>query len=105
MAVGFCGIGLNMLVLAETIHLSGAFFVAQALATIVAMTSNFLLNNLLTYRDRRLRGVWLNLLGLMSFYAVCSAGAAANVGIAQFIQSEKYSWWVSGLCRILVGAV
>ena len=46
------------------------------MATIVAMTSNFLLNNLFTYRDRRLRGrrLWT---GLISFYAVCGAGAVS----------------------------
>ena len=32
------------------------FRAAQIIATFVAMTSNFLLNNELTYRDRRLKG-------------------------------------------------
>src|SRR6516225_12035341 len=35
------------------------FAAAQAVATIVAMTSNFVLNNQFTYRDQRLRGLGL----------------------------------------------
>jgi hypothetical protein len=45
------------------------------------------------------------LLGLLSFYAVCSIGAVANVGIADFLFVKDYDWWVSGICGILVGAV
>ena len=39
------------------VFLPDAFRGAQIIATLVAMTSNFLLNNELTYRDRRLKGV------------------------------------------------
>jgi dolichol-phosphate mannosyltransferase len=45
------------------------------------------------------------LLGLLSFYAVCSIGAVANVGIADFLFLKDYDWWVSGICGIPVGAV
>jgi dolichol-phosphate mannosyltransferase len=60
--------------------LAASFAVGQAIATIVAMTGNFWLNNLFTDRDRRLRGLALAT-GLLYFYAVCGLGAAANVGI------------------------
>ena len=50
------------------------------------MTSNFFLNNLFTYRDRRLRGLAL-LRGLFTFYAICALGAVANVGIAGYLFS------------------
>jgi len=81
-----------------------AFPVAQATAAMVAMTSNFALNNLLTYRDRRLKGLRF-LLGLLSFYAVCAIGAVANVGIASAAFAHQYSWWVAGLAGIAVGVV
>ena len=45
------------------------------------------------------------LLGLLTFYAVCSVGAVANVGIANFLFVQNYSWWVSGISGILVGTV
>ncbi len=104
MAVGVSGIGLHMIILAEAVHVGGSFVVAQALATVTAMTGNFFLNNLLTYYDRRIRGFFPMLFGLLTFYAVCSVGAVANVGIANFIFRQNYSWWLSGLCGILIGA-
>ena len=44
------------------------------------MTSNFILNNFLTYRDQRLKGFAI-LRGLLLFYLVCSVGLLANVGV------------------------
>ena len=81
-----------------------SFPAAQALATFVAMTSNFVLNNTLTYRDRRLTGRRF-ITGLLSFYAVCSLGAVANVGIASAAFAQHYTWWASGLAGAAVGVV
>ena len=57
------------------------------------MTSNFALNNLLTYRDMRLRG-WI------SFVVACSVGACANVGIAAYLFEHKTYWVASALWDI-----
>jgi putative flippase GtrA len=49
-----------MAVLWFALTIAGAVFdLAQASAAVAAMTSNFFLNNLFTYRDRRLRGLAL----------------------------------------------
>jgi dolichol-phosphate mannosyltransferase len=68
------------------------------------MTTNFLLNNELTFRDRRLRGFSL-LRGWATFALACSVGALANVGIAAQLFAENRSWWISALGGIVVGAV
>jgi dolichol-phosphate mannosyltransferase len=57
---------------------------AQTFAAYAAMTSNFVLNNELTYRDQRLRGLSA-LRGLISFYLICSVGTIANVGVANWV--------------------
>ena len=57
------------------------FAEAQLAGALVAMTSNFVLNNFLTYRDQRLKGFAL-VRGLLLFYIVCSVGLFANVGVA-----------------------
>jgi dolichol-phosphate mannosyltransferase len=80
------------------------FAAGQTSATIIAMTGNFLLNNLFTYRDRRLRGRAL-VTGLLSFYAVCGLGAAANVGIASHLFVANHSWWLAGSGGAAIGAV
>ena len=69
------------------------------------MTFNFFLNNALTYRDKRLRGFWRVLGRLFSFYLVCSVGTISNVGIANALFSRSYSWVISGIAGIVVGAV
>ena len=103
--VGGVGIGVHLAVLAIGLRAGGLGFpVAQATATMVAMTGNFLLNNVFTYRDQRLRGrglVW----GLLSFYLVCGLGALANVGIASFIYHSDEPWWLAGLAGAVVGSV
>jgi dolichol-phosphate mannosyltransferase len=91
-------------ILASCIAAGLRFPVSQAAATFVAMTSNFLLNNVLTYRDRRLRGARFAL-GLISFYAVCATGAIANVGVASIVFEREPSWWVAGLAGVAVGTV
>jgi dolichol-phosphate mannosyltransferase len=102
-AIGGSGVVVHFLTLYSALK-AVEFPVAQALATIVAMTSNFVLNNMLTYRDRRLTGRRF-LTGLGSFYAVCSLGAVANVGIASAAFAHHYTWWLSGLAGAAVGVV
>ncbi len=80
------------------------FGVAQLFATFVAMTSNFFLNNRLTYRDRRLKGAaWIR--GLFTFYVICSFGILANVGVAELIYTNKPVWWFAGAAGAIMGAV
>jgi dolichol-phosphate mannosyltransferase len=43
--------------------------------------------------------------GLLSFYAICSVGALANVGVASAIFQRHYTWWLSGLAGAAVGVV
>jgi dolichol-phosphate mannosyltransferase len=80
------------------------FAEAQACAALVAMTSNFLLNNFLTYRDQRLKGLAI-LRGLLLFYLVCSVGLAANVGVAFSVYAQEPIWWLAGAAGALMGVV
>jgi dolichol-phosphate mannosyltransferase len=103
--IGGLGVGTHLLTLWFGTHvLLVAFAVAQTAATVVAMTGNFLLNNLFTYRDRRLRGKRL-LTGLISFYAVCGVGTVANVGVAAHLVYGHTSWWLAGLAGAAVSVV
>jgi dolichol-phosphate mannosyltransferase len=103
--VGGIGLFIHMSTLWFALAVAGATFNrAQASAAVTAMTSNFFVNNLLTYRDRRLRGFAL-LRGLFTFYAICALGAVANVGIAGYLFSRNEVWWLAGLAGIVVGSV
>ena len=68
------------------------------------MTSNFLLNNELTYRDRRLKG-WGMLRGFVLFCLVCSVGVLANVDLASWLYVERPIWWVAGAVGAVMSAL
>ncbi len=103
--VGGAGILVHFAVLAVFFNKVGLGFVfSHSLATFVAMTSNYALNNILTYRDMRLRG-WRWVRGWISFTIVCSVGALANVGIATYLFTMDTKWVLAALAGILVGSV
>lgn len=80
------------------------FTTAQTAATLIAMTSNYAINNILTYRDMRLTG-WQWLRGWISFSLACSVGALGNIGIASYIFAQDTTWVLASLSGVVVGAV
>lgn len=102
--VGSLGLFLHLFLLYGFSRLSVAFPLAQALAMICAMISNYTFNNALTYRDRRRHG-WNFVLGLLIFAFLCSVGLIAGVGVSALIFMEDSSWWLAGLAGALVGVV
>lgn len=106
-AVGTLGLGVHMGVMAA---LFGAglvpFAFASIFATLTAICANFLLNNALTYRDRRIKGVRGTIRGLASFAAVCGIGAIANIGAATWLHDWRDgSWELSALAGAGVAIV
>ncbi len=81
-----------------------AFTEAEAISIGIAMLGNFLLNNALTYRDRRYRG-WALVPGFASYAAVCGLGAIANIGVASYLFKADTHWWPAMLAGIIVGTV
>ena len=103
--IGGLGVGVNMVVVGLLLNgLHMGFTAAQSIATIVAMTGNFAMNNLFTYRDKRLHG-WEWLRGWASFSLICGIGAIGNVGIASFLFYKDITWAVAAIAGIIVGAV
>jgi dolichol-phosphate mannosyltransferase len=102
--VGLTGIGVHLSLLSILLMASPSFGLAQALATVGAISWNFVLNNLFTYRDQRLSG-WRFLTGLIRFQVICAIGAISNVGIATWIYDYDNVWWIAGLGGAAVGAV
>jgi len=103
MIVGSTGIAIHLLALRGGLLAGLGFDTAQSLATVAAMTSNFLVNNQLTYSDMKLRGA-AALAGLLKFYVVCGVGALANIGVASWLFLSNEDWWVAGIAGVIVGA-
>ena len=103
--VGGFGVGVHFAVLSLLFAGFGEEFAeAQLIATLVATSNNFFLNNMLTYRDQRLRGRRL-LVGWLTFNLVCLTGALANVGVARWLFAHHNYWAVSALAGIAVTTV
>ena len=103
--VGSTGLAVHLVTLFVALKLFNLPFAeAQAGGAFVAMTTNFILNNFLTYRDQRLKGFAI-LRGLLAFYFVCSVGLLANVGVAFSIYDHEPIWWVAGAAGALMGVV
>jgi dolichol-phosphate mannosyltransferase len=104
MFVGLIGVFVHLAALRAGLIAGAPFTWAQVGATLVAMTSNFFLNNVVTYRDMRLRGA-AALRGLLIFYVICGIGALSNVGVAAWLYANEPVWWLAGLTGSIIGAV
>ena len=103
--VGASGIIVNLAVLRLLLIVSDmGFTAAESIATLVAMISNFFLNNMLTYRDCRLVG-WQAVRGLVSFMALCGLGALVNIAVAGDVYLLTDMWLVAGIAGAAVGAL
>jgi dolichol-phosphate mannosyltransferase len=103
--VGGSGVCVHFLVFSLMHFAMGLrFMTAQIGGTIFAMTSNYVFNNVITYRDQRKTG-WRFATGLVAFYAVCGVGLIGNVGVAEFLYEGQHSWWASSLAGVLIGTL
>lgn len=95
--VGSVGIVLHMLALLIALKTMGwAFGFSQGAATAVAILGNFVLNNLITFGDKRLKGLrmWR---GLALFAVISAVGAIGNLSVAAFMFGPQMShWYVAG---------
>jgi dolichol-phosphate mannosyltransferase len=103
--VGAAGVILHLGTLALLyLHGGDSFRTSQIAATFLAMTLNFLLNNLITYRDARLRGKRL-LVGLVTFYAACSIGSAINLSVSESLLRQGSPWLFAGFIGLAISSV
>jgi dolichol-phosphate mannosyltransferase len=102
--VGLSGVAVNLGILALAERLGAASFAWSAAgAILVAMVWNFLLNNLLTFRDRRLRGraFWR---GLGLFCLACSGGAMVGEAAGLLVRALGGAWLAAGGLAAFAGA-
>lgn len=103
--VGLSGVVVHMTTL-WLLHImwSTHFIPSQAIATYVAMTSNYILNNNFTFRDRKLHGINF-FKGLLSFYLACTLGAIINLAVATLLYDRAVHWVLAGFMGAVAGAV
>ncbi len=104
--VGAVGIAAHLVVLRLCLTLLALdFATAQAVATGVAILGNFLLNNIFTFSDRRLKGMRF-LWGLVTFAAISAVGAVLNVNISSVLFGPaRWSWYFAGFAGAAMSLV
>lgn len=104
-AVGTTGMVVHVITLGVLGQVFGTTFAwAQFTAIILAMTCNYYVNNLVTYREDPLRGLqWFR--GLLTFYAACGLGAFVNFTTALYLFDIGVYWIVAGVAGAVLAAV
>ncbi len=103
--VGALGVGVHLLILSALLRIAGlSFATGQAVTTFIVMILNFVLNNSVTYRDRRLKG-WRFWRGLITFCLACGLGVAANVAIASEAFRRGVPWVLAAVTGLLFSSV
>lgn len=104
--IGAGGLIVHILTLSAVLHWFGTltFDAGQLIATIVAMGSNFILNNEITYRPYRFQGPGM-VVGFLAFALGCSVGALANLNVASWLYRADQTWWLAGLAGALLSVV
>ena len=95
--VGALGLVAHLIVLRLGLAAGLEFGLAQGVATACAIVGNFVLNNQITFRDRKLKGPRM-VRGLVIFAAVCAVGAVANLNVASLmVNAGHQAWWSAGV--------
>ncbi len=103
--VGAVGVVIHLSILGLLLSVFGrTFLAAQTISTVIAMTANFLLNNAITYRDRKLKG-WGIVRGLLSFYLACSVGVYINLRLADSAIAAGWPWYFAGVFGLAIGSI
>jgi dolichol-phosphate mannosyltransferase len=103
-AVGSLGLLIHLSILGIfQLFDTAAFSLGQVVATLSAMMFNFFLNNLVTFRDRRLKGIAL-VRGIVIFYAACSMGVLINLSFAHRLLSAGLPWYLAGLSGVAISS-
>ncbi|HYM17876.1 MAG TPA: glycosyltransferase family 2 protein [Micropepsaceae bacterium] len=102
--VGTLGLGVHLAALDAALTSGLSFTPAYVIGALVAMTSNFLFNNALTYRDKRIKGLGM-ITGLLGFYLVSAVGLLTGVGTASWLYAYQPVWWLAGFAGAVMGAV
>jgi dolichol-phosphate mannosyltransferase len=102
--VGSFGVLLHLLLLSTLLTLEFTFTSANIISTLFAMTSNYLLNNFLTFHNIH-DTYQKKLLGLMKYTLANSLSIFANIGIASQLFGNNFSVLSSALIGIFAGLI
>ncbi|WP_051257968.1 glycosyltransferase [Desulfovibrio cuneatus] len=104
--IGLLGVLVHMGVLFVVYRqMDFSFLVGQTAASLCAMTSNFLLNNRITFEENKLTGSPL-ILGYCKFVAACSLGMFVNIAVSDYLLENGMFWlFAAGTGTVIASVV
>lgn len=103
--VGVFGLALHLGVLWLLYRWLGySFDTALIVAITVALIANYFVNNIFTYRERRLRG-WGFIVGLFIYAIACSIGNLSNYALSKLLVDRGVWWPLAGVSGLAIGSV
>lgn len=104
--VGAVGAVIHMTVLYFAFRQFQLTFVSsQTIAALTAMSSNFWMNNKLTFKDTAIKRAQM-VRGVLSFFVACGIGALINIALATYLLTTyMIPWYFAAVAGIIVGAV
>lgn len=102
--VGATGVLVHVAAQAFIEFLGADFLRGYYAAALFAMTWNFLLNNVLTFKDNQLKGhaFWR---GLFAFYGICVIGALIGGAAGSAALTVGLPWLVATVTGVLIGGI
>ncbi len=101
---GATGVAVHLAVLGAATEFGLSFSWAQTAAGFTAMISNYLVNNAITYRDRKRRG-WALLRGFARACVLSAPGLITSAAVGSLVYRHLDVWWLAGIAGAGFGAV
>jgi dolichol-phosphate mannosyltransferase len=103
--VGSIGLILHLIFVALLFRFGGlSFSNAQIVSSSVVIAVNYCLNNYVTFRSARLRGIKF-FYGMVFFYLASAVGLLTNVGASTMLRANGVRWWAASAAGLIVGSV
>ncbi|MCU1325816.1 MAG: Dolichol monophosphate mannose synthase [Bryobacterales bacterium] len=102
--VGSAGVLLHLAIMTALLRPGLSFATAQVISSSIVIAFNFMLNNLVTFRSARLRGIQF-VRSFLIFYVACIIGLVTNVELARFLQANGLQWYLASAFALFVGSV
>ena len=104
--VGLTGVLVHFCVLYTSLKIfHRSFLISQCLAVLFAMTSNYIINNRLTFSSTKLRGKEF-IKGYFLFCLACTFGALVNIAISELLYGmSAFSWFTAAATGVIAGSV
>lgn len=102
--VGSFGLIIHLIVLSINLNFGHSFIPSNIFATMIAMSSNYFLNNYLTFHNIH-RLFYERVMGLLKYFFANTLSIIANVGVASQFYISDYSAISSALSGIAAGLI